>query len=57
MMGFAGMERDTVTGLNLAVNRVAESGDGEVDEPGSAGVRGGGCESVSVCRQPLDKLC
>ena len=38
MMGFAGMERDTVTGLNLAVNRVAESGDGEVDESGSDGV-------------------
>ena len=39
MMGFAGMERDTVTGLNLAANRVRESGDGEVDESGSPGNR------------------
>jgi RHS repeat-associated protein len=28
MMGFAGMERDTVTGLNLAVNRVQNPGTG-----------------------------
>ena len=28
MMGFAGMERDTVTGLNLAVNRVENPGTG-----------------------------
>jgi RHS repeat-associated protein len=28
MMGFAGMERDTVTGLNLAVNRVQDPGTG-----------------------------
>ena len=28
MMGFAGMERDTVTGLNLAVNRVQKPGTG-----------------------------
>ena len=26
MMGFAGMERDTVTGLNLAVERVENAG-------------------------------
>ena len=37
MMGFAGMERDTVTGLNLAVYR-GESGDREVDESGSFGI-------------------
>ena len=28
MMGFAGMERDTVTGMNLAVNRVQNPGTG-----------------------------
>ena len=28
MMGFAGMERDTVTGLNLAVERVEDPGTG-----------------------------
>ena len=28
MMGFAGMERDTITGLNLAVNRVQNPGTG-----------------------------
>ena len=31
MMGFAGMEQDAVTGLNLAVYPRGESGDGEVD--------------------------
>jgi RHS repeat-associated protein len=31
MMGFAGMERDTVTGLNLAVNRVQNPGTGRWD--------------------------
>ena len=31
MMGFAGMERDTATGLNLGRESNAESGDGEVE--------------------------
>jgi RHS repeat-associated protein len=31
MMGFAGMERDTVTGLNLAVNRAENPGTGRWD--------------------------
>ena len=42
MMGFAGMERDTVTGLNLAVNRVQNPGTGRVHaSPGPFGVCGG----------------
>ena len=43
MMGFAGMERDTVTGLNLAVYRVQNPGTGRwtsQDPLGFAGFRG-----------------
>ena len=41
MMGFAGMERDTVTGLNLAVNRVENPGTGRWDSRDSLGFSAG----------------
>ena len=44
MMGFAGMERDTVTGLNLAVNRVQNPGTGRWDSQDPMGLRGGNPE-------------
>ena len=39
LMGFAGMERDTVTGLNLAVNRVQNPGTGRWASPDPMGFR------------------
>ena len=41
MMGFAGMERDTVTGLNLAVNRVQNPGTGRWTSQDPDGFRPG----------------
>jgi RHS repeat-associated protein len=41
MMGFAGMERDTVTGLNLAVNRVQNPGTGRWTSPDPLGFAAG----------------
>ena len=40
-MGFAGMERDTVTGLNLAVNRVENPGTGRWDSQDPLGLWAG----------------
>ena len=41
MMGFAGMERDTVTGLNLAVKRVENPGTGRWTSQDPLGFGGG----------------
>jgi len=41
MMGFAGMERDTVTGLNLAVHRVENPGTGRWDSQDPRGFTAG----------------
>jgi RHS repeat-associated protein len=41
MMGFAGMELDSVTGLNLAVNRVANPGTGRWTSQGPLGFAAG----------------
>ena len=41
MMGFAGMERDTVTRLNLAVNRVQNPGTGRWDSQDPTGSAAG----------------
>jgi RHS repeat-associated protein len=41
MMGFAGMERDSVTGLNLAVNRVQDPGTGRWESEDPLGFGGG----------------
>ena len=41
MMGFAGLERDTVTGLNLAVEREENPGTGRWDSQDPLGFGGG----------------
>ena len=41
IMGFAGMERDTVTGMNLAVNRVQDPGTGRWTSPDPLGFGAG----------------
>ena len=45
LMGFAGMERDTVTGMNLAVNRVQDPGTGRWDNQDPDGFVVGGSVS------------
>ena len=55
MMGFAGMERDTVTGMNLAVNRVQDPGTGRWTSQDPLGLRGGDPELYGfVANNPSD---
>jgi RHS repeat-associated protein len=57
MMGFAGMERDTVTGLNLAVNRVQNPGTGRWTSPDPLGFAGGDAELYRyVGNSPVEQL-
>ena len=55
MTGFAMLERDTVTGLNLAVYREENPGTGRWDSPGSAGLWGTGRKSVQLRAKCLDR--
>ena len=48
MMGFAGMELDGVTGLNLAVYREENPGTGRWDSQDPVGFEGGDAKLVSV---------
>jgi RHS repeat-associated protein len=50
MMGFAGMERDTVTGLNLAVNRVQNPGTGRWTSQDPLGFAAGDANLFSYVR-------
>ena len=57
MMGFAGMERDTVTGLNLAVNRVQNPGTGRWTSQDPLGLTGGDPELYGfVANNPSDLI-
>jgi RHS repeat-associated protein len=53
IMGFAGMERDTVTGLNLAVERAQNPGTGRWDSQDPSGFAG---EDVNLYRYVLNRV-
>ena len=54
-VSFAGLERDTVTGLNLAVEREENPGTGRWDSQDPLGLCGEGCESVSISGKQADR--
>ena len=51
MTGFATLECDTVTGLNLAVYREDNPGTGEVGQSRPAGMWGSRQQSLPICEE------